>query len=45
VNELCQYSARHNHEGVLATGTIDCGPVGIIPACDKCIQFYERMSQ
>ena len=45
MGKTCQYSARHNQEDVPATGTIDCGPVGIVPACDKCIGFYERMSK
>jgi hypothetical protein len=43
--ELCQYSAAHKLSGVPAVTTIDCGPVGIVPACQKCADFYKRMSE
>lgn len=42
--ESCQYSAAHLNKGVPATTTIDCGPVGVVPACAACAAFYERMS-
>jgi hypothetical protein len=45
VPALCQYSAKHNDEGVPAMTTINCGPVGIIPACESCAAFYKRMSR
>jgi hypothetical protein len=41
---LCRYSAAHNARGVVATTTIDCGPVGTVPACQRCADFYARMS-
>lgn len=39
---VCEYSARHRHEGVTATAILDCGPVGMIPACEKCADFFTR---
>lgn len=42
VGTVCQYSAAHADRGVEAETVIDCGPVGIIPACDDCADFYER---
>lgn len=41
----CLYSAAHSAQGVPATEVIDCGPVGLVPACAKCAGFYQRMSQ
>ena len=43
-SEICRYSARHQAENVPATTVIDCGPVGTIPACQECADFYERMA-
>lgn len=39
----CEYSAMHLAQGVPADGSIDCGPVGIVPACQKCIDFYASL--
>jgi hypothetical protein len=44
VNLYCQYSAKHNRAYVPAVTTIDCGRVGMIPACQECADFYKRMS-
>jgi hypothetical protein len=41
---VCAYSAAHNMASVPAVTVIDCGPVGMIPACQKCADFYARMS-
>jgi hypothetical protein len=41
--ELCRYSAAHQMAGTLADTTIDCRPIGIIPACQPCADFYDRM--
>lgn len=40
--QLCEYSATHMMAGVPATTTIDCGPVGIVPACQLCADFYKN---
>lgn len=40
----CMYSARHAMDGVPAVTVIDCGPVGQVPACQSCADFYRRMS-
>jgi hypothetical protein len=42
--EFCCYSLRHNWDQVPATTIIDCGRVGVVPACQPCADFYERMS-
>lgn len=42
--QTCQYSAAHAMANVPATGTIDCGPVGIVPACQACVDFYAKMA-
>jgi hypothetical protein len=41
---VCEYSAKHKMDGVPATTTIDCGPVGVVTACQACADFYARMS-
>jgi hypothetical protein len=42
---LCGYSAAHAARGIGATQIINCGPVvGDVPACDKCADFYRRVS-
>ena len=38
----CQYSAAHQAKGVLADTVLDCGPVGRVPACQKCADFYAK---
>ena len=43
--QVCRYSLRHAMEGVPAVTEIDCGPVGIVPACKACRGFYVRMSR
>ena len=40
----CQYSAAHRDQDVPAVTVIICGPVGKVPACQKCADFYARMS-
>ena len=42
----CQYAAAHrsNFPPVPAETVIECGPVGLIPACQRCADFYDRMS-
>jgi hypothetical protein len=45
VTEICQYNLKHKMHGVLAVTTIDCGPVGIVPACQWCADFYERQGR
>lgn len=42
--QLCGYSAAHAARGIASTTTIDCGPVGIVPACQPCADFYARMA-
>jgi hypothetical protein len=42
--QTCQYSAAHMVQGVKAVTTLDCGPVGKVPACQKCADFYKRNS-
>lgn len=37
---LCGYNSVHSLKGVAATTQIDCGVVGIVPACNKCADFY-----
>lgn len=39
----CRYSAAHAMAGVPAVTVIHCGPVGDVPACQKCAEFYRRM--
>lgn len=39
----CNYSAAHQMAGVRAVTTIDCGPVGIVSACQACADFYAKM--
>jgi len=41
--ELCRYSARHASAGIPAVTVIECGPVGAVPACQECADFYVRM--
>lgn len=36
----CRYSARHLADAVPAVTILDCGPVGQIPACQRCADFY-----
>lgn len=43
-NPVCGYAAAHAMAGIPATTTIDCGPVGIVLACQACADFYARMS-
>jgi hypothetical protein len=46
VGNPCQYSPRHKMDGAVpATTTIDCGPVGIVPACQACADLYVRLSR
>ncbi|NED36717.1 hypothetical protein [Streptomyces sp. SID8499] len=45
MNEVCQYSAKHKMQGVPAVTVLDCGPVGKVPACRKCAEFYQRQQQ
>jgi len=40
--KVCEYSVKHKAQGVPAETEIDCGPVGKIPACRKCADFYKR---
>jgi hypothetical protein len=42
---VCGYSARHYSARVPAATVLECGPVGIVPACQACTAFYERNSQ
>jgi hypothetical protein len=39
---VCCYSAAHTMSGVPSVTVIDCGPVGMIPACQGCADFYTR---
>lgn len=43
--EFCQYSAKHMMDGVAATTSIDCGRVGIVPACQACAELYQRLGR
>jgi len=45
MNQVCQYSARHMVQGVPAVTVLDCGPIGEVPACQKCAEFYARQQQ
>lgn len=45
MNKVCQYSLAHARKGIPATTTIDCGPVGVVAACQACADFYARMEQ
>lgn len=38
----CSYSATHKAHGVPSVTVIDCGPVGLVDACQACAQFYAR---
>jgi hypothetical protein len=40
----CQYSAAHAASGIQASTEIDCGAVGMVRACQRCADFYGRMS-
>lgn len=42
--ETCAYSLAHAVKGIPAVTVIDCGVVGMIPACKACADFYEIMS-
>lgn len=42
VPEVCKYSTAHARSGVPAVTTLDCRPVGMIPACQACADFYTR---
>jgi hypothetical protein len=41
---ICGYSPAHGAQNIRAVTTIDCGPVGIVPACQKCADFYGQMN-
>lgn len=45
ISETCQYSALHQCEGVPATVMLDCGAVGLVPACQVCADTYVRQGQ
>lgn len=40
VQAVCAYSALHASQGVPATAMLDCGVVGVVPACERCERFY-----
>jgi hypothetical protein len=42
----CDYSAAHRLRGerALAVAELDCGPLGSVPACQACADFYEYQS-
>lgn len=42
MDEVCEYSLRHNDERVPATTTIEVPGIGQVPACEPCFTFYER---
>ena len=44
LGEVCRYSLAHASAGVPAVTSLDCGPVGTVPACQACADFYGRMS-
>jgi hypothetical protein len=39
----CQYSAQHQAQGVQAVVVVDMQPVGDVPCCKACADFYQRM--
>jgi hypothetical protein len=39
----CRYSAAHLAARVPAVVALDCGRVGVVPACRACAEFYARM--
>lgn len=41
----CGYSAAHNIRQVPAVTMIDCSPVGIVPACAQCAEFYSSLGE
>lgn len=41
--KVCQYSAAHVMAGVPAVHVLDCGVVGMVPACLKCSVFYRKL--
>lgn len=45
ISETSQYSALHQCEGQPATATLDCGAVGLVPACQMCADTYARPGQ
>ncbi len=45
ISETCQYSAAHQCEGVPATVMLNCGAVGMVPACEACADTYARPGQ
>jgi hypothetical protein len=38
----CKYSAAHASRKVPAVTEIDCRPVGILPACQACAEFFAK---
>lgn len=45
MNESCRYSTAHKIQGIPAVTTIFCGPIGKVPVCHKCADFYQRMAE
>lgn len=43
--DFCEYIAAHMMEGVRATRVIDCGRVGLVPACESCVALYQRLKR
>jgi hypothetical protein len=41
----CEYSTRDRWDGIRAVKLIDCGPiVGMVAACQRCADMYERLN-
>jgi hypothetical protein len=41
---LCQYAAAHNIRRIPAATVIDAGPLGFVPCCAECAEFYGHHS-
>lgn len=40
--EVCQYAIAHVWAQIPAVTVLDCGVIGLIPACQRCADFYDR---
>jgi hypothetical protein len=41
---VCGYSLKHAMAKIPAVTVINCGPVGVVATCQRCADFYNRMS-
>lgn len=40
INNVCRYDDAHEADGVRSVTMVNCGPDGMIPACQPCADFY-----